>query len=201
MEAGRGFSVLTRLVVRAPARHQLAQAALIVSHWGAARQEAEARTRRRGRRRLAARLGAVALRDVLEVELRAPRLRCAAVLGDHARERVLRALRVAHVQVGLAQRVEQLRFAPRTGVTPDRAFEAHRRCLGVIALQIEACDVDLVIDEALHHLAPDLVGLLHVRRRRELLAEVVDLALRIDDRRLILLVGRRQQPTSSGMSL
>ena len=64
----------------------------------------------------------------------------------------------------------------------------------MIALEVEARDVDLVVDEALQHLAPDLVRLLHVRRRRELLAKVVELALRVDDGRLILLVGRRQQP-------
>ena len=76
------------------------------------------------------------------------------------------------MQVGLAQRVQQLRFAARARVALDRALEAHRRRLGVIALEIEARHVDLVIDEPLQHLACGSRPPSSCTASRELLAEV-----------------------------
>ena len=50
-----------------------------------------------------------------------------------------------------------------------------------------------MIDEALQHLAPQLLGLLDVLRVGELALEVAELAERVHDGRLILLVRRRQE--------
>ena len=41
------------------------------------------------------------------------------------RERLLRAQRITHLQVGFAERVQQLGLATRARVTPDRALDAH----------------------------------------------------------------------------
>ena len=51
------------------------------------------------------------------------------------------------MQVSLPEGVEQLGLAPRARVAAQRALEAHRRSLGVVGVEVEAGDVDLVIDE------------------------------------------------------
>ena len=120
------------------------------------------------------------------------------MLGDDAGEGLLGAQPIAHVEVGLAEREQQLGLPSRSGIAANGPLEPHGGRLGVIVLEVEARDVDLVVDEALQHLLAQLPRLGQVGRARVLLQEVVQLPLGVDHRRLILLVRRRQDPDVLG---
>ena len=89
---------------------------------------------------------------------------------------------------------QQLRLAARAGITANGRLETHGRRFGVVAAKVEPGHVDLVVDEPLHHLFSQPLGLFRVGRGRELLEKVVELPLRVHHRGLIFFVRRRQQP-------